>query len=305
MYCGNCGKFVADDSTFCGECGAPVNGESAGNTVNGQNQTAQSLAPAYNNSPRYVENKAFSTPPKKKNGILASIIIILVCFCVAASAAIVFLLLRDDDDDVADGSANTSIVTKNNDDDANSALNAASKQNNGSVLLTVDTYDTETMVNPYILSGTIFSRDNTAVLTVNGENIGSVSSVDGTTQWRADVYLLEGENIIDVILEDSAGNTAQETVTINYTEAWPFPYGTELTRTSNEANYMIFVRPGPSKDSGDPILKIMPGDFVTTLIYLGEYYYEDSADGFHYWYKVELPDGREGWIRDDLAMQKR
>ncbi len=325
MYCGNCGKFVEDGATFCGECGASVSPDetnnagvdnssgnvTAGNPVAGNFGTGNSGVNNFGgNNARTFEHSVpddrdfarsgENGKPKKMN-VLLPITIALICVCLAAAGTIIFLLLSRDADSPSEGDNGAS------NPEGNVSIFGGEKQSprEDVVVLTVDSCPAETMINPLMISGTMLSKENTAFLSIDGERVNSVSSIDGIVAWEEEVRLVEGTNTITVTLSDNAGNTDEQTITIDYTEAWPFPYGTELTRTSGEANYMILVRPGPSKQSGEPLLKIMPGDFTTTLIYLGEYQQENSpTDGVHNWYKVELPDGRVGWIREDLAMVK-
>ncbi|MDR3295730.1 MAG: hypothetical protein LBT26_07900 [Clostridiales Family XIII bacterium] len=62
----------------------------------------------------------------------------------------------------------------------------------------------------------------------------------------------------------------------------------------------IYVRSTPSANSGDgnKILYIKAGDRSVRLEYLGTTRY---SEGYN-WYNVRLPDGRNGWVRDDVVM---
>ena len=62
-------------------------------------------------------------------------------------------------------------------------------------------------------------------------------------------------------------------------------------------NSRVLVRSQPTRES-DALLTIEAGDTSVRLKSLDESYY----DGEHSWHKVQLPDGRTGWGREDVIV---
>lgn len=281
MYCGNCGNQIKEDAQFCGNCGAEVPKNDGGNKAeNSQNEY------------RNLQNDRIGGAEKRRPSTAPIVIIAVICALIVA-AAVIILLGSGSDKNGGYGAG------------GNDGLTSVIKNGGEYVTLTIDDYPEEIDTDVVELSGTIVTEQYAAKLTIDGSEVKSIDKLDGVTVWSIELSLAGGENVFDVELTDSAGNRDSGEVKILCLAAWPFPYGTKLVRTDQHPNYKIYVRPGPSIESGNPILEIMPDDFSTTLTYLGEYQEDnDSENGLHYWYKVSLPDGREGWIRDDLAMEK-
>jgi hypothetical protein len=66
----------------------------------------------------------------------------------------------------------------------------------------------------------------------------------------------------------------------------------------------IFVRDKPSaRDDSNKILYIEPGDRSVRLLYKNKTEVSENGEA-HTWYQVVLPDGRTGWIRDDVVINE-
>ena len=61
-------------------------------------------------------------------------------------------------------------------------------------------------------------------------------------------------------------------------------------------NSSINVRKEPTRNS-DRLLSIGAGDISVKLKYLGESRFNED----YFWYSVMLPDGRSGWVREDVV----
>lgn len=305
MFCENCGARLDDNAQFCGECGAKV-----GAQVENETQNVAYVQPVQPQPEQYYNSYSVPGKPEKKRSIVP-IIIAIICGLLAIALVSTTIIFWDyipaifgieqdtrDRDDKKDDKSK---------DEGNSAKKKTDKNDKGEayVELYIDSYPSEVETDIVTVSGTIFTSKYRAELEVDGTSIETVTKSEGEIDWSVDLYLDEGKNTFKFTLVDSDGNSDTEKVVITYDYSWPFPVGTELTRTHDYPTSRIFVRPGPSKDSGEPIMAIYPEDYVTTLIYTGKYEEDyDAANGFHNWYEVTLPNGQVGWIRDDMAERK-
>jgi hypothetical protein len=65
------------------------------------------------------------------------------------------------------------------------------------------------------------------------------------------------------------------------------------------ADYGIFVRSTPSAAGNEnKLLYIDPGDVGVFLLYLNEARVSEN----YLWYKVRIPNGRDGWVRSDVVV---
>ena len=298
MFCDNCGAHMEEGAQFCVNCGAKVEVRSEPQPTVLIDQTNYEQPPQNNQQQQIHQQYSnkytvpnYETP--KKLGSNVPIIIAIVCGILAIALVVATVVFWDDIPGIFGGQRSWEY---DNDD-------ASGREEY--VQLHINDYPTEVYTDIVSVSGTIFTSKNRAELELDGEMIETVVKSEGVLEWSTDLYLEEGENTFKFTLVDKEGNSQTKTVTINYVYSWPFPVGTELIRTYEYPTSRIFVRPGPGKNSGDPIMAITPNDYVTTLVYTGNnQYHYDAGNGYHYWYEVTLPNGTRGWIRDDMVQLK-
>lgn len=71
------------------------------------------------------------------------------------------------------------------------------------------------------IRGTMYDKNYSQSLTINGESIASNSYSDYSKDWSASYTLDEGENTFEFVLTNSAGKTVTETKTINFSVGEP------------------------------------------------------------------------------------
>jgi hypothetical protein len=91
---------------------------------------------------------------------------------------------------------------------------------------TGQTLDTDST--PVTLEGT--ASDDVDVVNVTWENTATSESgfATGTTSWSISIPLAEGQNEITITVSDASGNTASESITVNYEIPEPTPEETPL-----------------------------------------------------------------------------
>ncbi len=332
MHCTNCGALLDDGATFCGKCGAKVDVEQPWPQQQGQTQYAQQNNQAqyrpqpepYVYQPVQPETYYDAAPPApvKKKSMAPIIIAVILAVIAAAAATCTFIFWDDiptffseltgggdsDEDEEESGSGGAEKDAADDEKQSDKKTAKAADSAKAAVDLMLNAYPSVSSEDTVTLSGSVYTRENKATLTIDGKKIEEVYKDDGKVNWTYDVQLQDGSNTFELVISDSEGNRDKETVKITFDGgAWPFPKNTELIRTDEWANDRIFVRPGPGKSSGEPIYTINPGDYSFTMTYTGSYesVYDSQKAQYYYWYQVNLPNNSVGWIRADMVDFKK
>lgn len=160
--------------------------------------------------------------------------------------------------------------------------------------LVIDSIPAETDSVSYTISGIVSSYDENAVLTVDGYEVAFLQAGEENVSWSKEVWLSEGTNSFEIELVPDNGEKITETVEIEYSPSLLYEEGTVLIKSDPAG---IFIRPTPAITK-EYILYLPYYDFDTQLVCQGEEYRD--GEGF-IWCKVQIPDGKIGWVRSDIV----
>ena len=256
MFCTKCGKELAEGTNFCVSCGAPVS-----------NTTTEVTQNQYNNETPAQEYTAIGN--RKEKNPTALIITLSVIVVVLVIITVILLLNKPSPG-------------------GTSAPTAESRTE-----LVIESYPEETEDVSYILSGTITSTGDDAVLTVDGEEIISISKGEENISWSTELWLSKGVNSFELALTTAEGEVDNQIVEIEYNPGLLYSAGTILVKSDPAG---IFVRPTPAITK-EYILYLPYYDYTTQLVCQGEEYVD--GEGF-VWCKVTIPSGKSGWVRSDI-----
>lgn len=290
MFCRNCGTPVQEGMNNCPNCGTAVLQHSGsqqnsmkGNLTNNTNvYDSGRTVPNYNNSSMGIPNVAPQTVAphmidtravartRKKNSSSALLYVVLGVAIAVLIALISVLIMK------MGGSGGVSLTKAD-------------------LTLNIDSYPANVTDSYYVLGGTMSTTGESASISINGSEFGKVTKEDGEKRWQKEVSLHEGNNELLIELTDEKGKKSEgRKISIRYEKKLRYKSGTKLIKFERDVYEGIIIRPNPATVGA--VDKIGPYEHYTTMTCVGEE--EMKSDGL--WIKVIAPNGREGWVREDV-----